>query len=69
MKIAKPLFQNTAKWVRYEEERYKTAVHVPNFDTLVPTPELSLKDAKNNPFRNMTTHCIGSDSSRAGTRV
>ena len=48
--------------------RYKAAIHVPDFQTLVPAPELSLADAKNNPFRNMTTHIIGSDSSGAGTR-
>ena len=45
---------------KYEGERmvtdcYKAAVHAPDFDTLVPAPELSLADAKNNPFRNMTT--------------
>ena len=33
----------------------QSAVHVPDFDTLVPAPELSLADAKNSPFRNMTT--------------
>ena len=32
---------------------YKAAAHVTNFDTLVPAPELSLSDAKNNPFRKM----------------
>ena len=31
--------------------RYKAAAHVPDFDTLVPAPELSLADVKNNPFR------------------
>ena len=31
------------------------AAYVPDFDTLVPAPELSLLDAKNNPFRIMTT--------------
>ena len=39
--------------------------YVPDFDTLVPAPELSLADAKNNPFRNLftsiITHCIGSE--------
>ena len=33
--------------------RYKAAAHVPNFTILVPAPELSLSDAKNNPFRKM----------------
>ena len=34
---------------------YKAAVHALDFDTLVPAPKLSLVDAKNNHFRNMTT--------------
>ena len=33
--------------------RYKAVANVPNFDTLVPAPELSLTDPKNNPFRKM----------------
>ena len=45
------------------------AVHVSDFDTLVPAPELSFGDVRNNPFRNMTTIFIGNDSSGEGTRV
>ena len=56
-----------ARW-RSRRLRYKAAVNVWNFDTLDPAPELSLADTKNNPFRNMTTHCIGSDSYGAGMR-
>ena len=33
--------------------RYRAVAHVPNFAILVPAPELSLSDAKNNPFRKM----------------
>ena len=33
--------------------RYRAAAHVPNFATLVPAPELSFSDAKNNHFRKM----------------
>ena len=44
---------NSRWWSRCP--RYKAAVHVPDFDTLVPAPELSLADAKNYPFRNMAT--------------
>ena len=35
--------------------RFKGAVHVTDFDTLIPAPELSLADARNNSFRNLTT--------------
>ena len=41
-----------ARW-QSRRPSYKAAAHVPNFDTLVPAPELSLADAKNNPFRKM----------------
>ena len=41
---------------------YKAAVHVTDFDTLVPAPELSLVDAKNNPFRNMMESWNGNES-------
>ena len=52
-----------SQYEAYDEERQVTkptsccraAAHVPNFDTLVPAPELSLVDAKNNPIRNMTS--------------
>ena len=37
---------------RSRRPRYKGAAHVLNFDTLVSAPDLSLADAKNNPFRN-----------------
>ena len=56
-----------ARW-RSRRPRYKAAFHVPNFDSPFPAPELSLADSRNNPFWNMTTHCIGSDSIGAGTR-
>ena len=43
------------RW-RSRRPRYKSVVYLPNFDTLVSAPELSLADAKNNPCRNMTIH-------------
>ena len=46
-----------------------SAVHVSDFGTCFRS-KLSFADhARNNHFRNMTTCCIGWDSSRAGTRV
>ena len=33
--------------------RYRAVAHVPTFAILVPAPELSLSDEKNNPFRKM----------------
>ena len=38
--------QNTQKEGRKEGRKEGAAVHVPDFDTLVPAPELSLADAK-----------------------
>ena len=43
-----------ARW-QSRRSRYKAAAHVPNFDILAPAPELSLVEAINIPFRNMTT--------------
>ena len=43
--------RNARWWSR--RSRYIAAAHAPDFDTLVPVPELSLVDAKNNPFRKM----------------
>ena len=40
-----------------------------DFDTLVPSQEHSFADTRNNPFRNMTTYCIGSDSSGSVMKV
>ena len=41
-----------ARW-KSRRPRYKAVAHVPDFDILVPAQELSLSDAKNNPFRKM----------------
>ena len=41
--------------LRFLKYRTYVLLHVTDFDTLVPAPELSLTDTKNNPFRNMTT--------------
>ena len=41
-----------ARWQSWRP-RYKAVAHAPNFAILVPAPELSLSDAKNNPFRKM----------------
>ena len=38
---------------KFRRPHYRAAAHIPNFTTLVPAPELSLSDAKNNPFRKM----------------
>ena len=37
---------------RSRRPRYRAAARVPDFDTLVPVPELSLAIEKNNSFRN-----------------
>ena len=47
-----PYMTRNARW-RSRRLRYRAAAHVPNFATLVPAPELSLSDAKHNPFRKM----------------
>ena len=54
-------YDENARW-QNRRPRYKAAAHVPNFDTLVPAPELSLSDAKNNPLiplEKCATHWIG----------
>ena len=58
-----------ARW-RSRRSRSRAAIHVPNFDTLVPAPELSLVDAKKIILLEIwRQNWIGSDSSRAGTRM
>jgi len=49
--------------------RYKASFHVLHFNTLVPAPEVSFADARNNPLRKLTTRCSWNDSSGAETRV
>ena len=54
LRRCKPVFYfchmtRNARW-QSRRPRHKAAAHVPDFDTLVPAPELSLSDAKNNPF-------------------
>ena len=41
-----------ARW-QSRRPRYRAVAYVPNLAILVPAPELSLSDAKNNPFRKM----------------
>ena len=44
--------KRNARWQR-RRPRYRAVAYVPNFAILVPAPELSLSDGKNNPFRKM----------------
>ena len=37
--------------------RYKASFHVLHFNTLVPAPEVSFADTRNNPLRKLTTLC------------